>query len=67
MININEKYIFNGTKGKKEVVVLDSITKMGSSIKNDALQSMDLSLNTYYKIIYLDKEIWVTSNFLTKE
>ena len=67
MFNINDKCIFNGTKGKKEVVILDKVTRMGSSIQNDALQSMDLSLNTYYKINYFNQEIWVTMNFLSKE
>ena len=65
MLNINDKCIFEGTKGKQEVVVLDRVQRMGPSIKNDNLQTMDLSLNTYYKINYLGKDIWVSENFLT--
>ena len=63
-MNINDKCIYLGTKGEANVVILDKVTKLGPSIQNDALQTMDLSMNTYYKIMYLDKEIWVTSNFL---
>ena len=65
-MNINDKCIYLGTKGEANVVILDKVTKLGPSIQNDALQTMDLSRNTYYKIMYLDKEIWVTSNFLKK-
>jgi len=65
-MNINDKCIYLGTKGEANVVILDKVTKLGPSIQNDALQTMDLSMNTYYKIMYLDKEIWVTSNFLKK-
>ena len=65
-MNINDKCVYLGTKGEANVVILDKVTKLGPSIQNDALQTMDLSMNTYYKIMYLDKEIWVTSNFLKK-
>ena len=65
-MNINDKCVYLGTKGEVTVVILDKVTKLGPSIQNDALQTMDLSMNTYYKIMYLDKEIWVTSNFLKK-
>ena len=67
MIEINDKYIFNGSKGKEEVVILAKVTRMGPSIQSDSLQTMDLSLTTYYKINYFGKEIWVTANFLSKE
>ncbi len=65
-MNINDKCIYNGTKGKEECVILDKETKFGPSIQNDALQTMDLQLTTYYKIIYQNKEIWVSENFLVK-
>ena len=65
-MNINDKCVYLGTKGEANVVILDKVTKLGPSIQNDALQTLDLSMNTYYKIMYLDKEIWVTSNFLKK-
>lgn len=65
-MNIHDRCIFNGTKGEVNCIILDKVTKMGPSIQNDALQTMDLTLNTYYKIMYYDKEIWVTSNFLKK-
>ena len=63
-MEINDRCFFYGTKGTKECFIIDKTTKLGPSIQNDALQTMDLSLNTYYKIEYLGKEIWVTSNFL---
>ena len=63
-MEINDKCIFYGTKGIKECVILDKETKFGSSIQNDSQQTMDLSLNTYYKIEYFGKEIWVSGNFL---
>ena len=66
-MEINDKCIFKGTKGDSQCVILDKITKYGPSIQNDELQTMDLSLNTYYKIKYNDKEIWVTRGFLVEE
>lgn len=63
-MEINDKCLFYGTKGTKECIILDKETKLGSSIQNDAQQTMDLSLNTYYKIEYFGKEIWVSGNFL---
>ena len=65
-MNINDKCIYLGTKGEVIVVILDKVTKLGPSIQNDGLQTMDLKLNTYYKIIYFNEEIWVTENFLKK-
>ena len=65
-MKINDKCIFYGTKGNKECVILDKKTELGSSIKNDALQSMDLKFTTYYKINYLNEDIWVTEGFLSK-
>lgn len=67
MLNVNDVCIFNGTKGKERVVILDKKSRMGASIQNDSMQTMDLSLNTYYKINYFGNEIWVTENFLNKE
>lgn len=63
-MEINDKCLFYGSKGIKECVVLDKVTQMGPSIQNDTMQTMDLSLNTYYKIEYNDNIIWVTKNFL---
>lgn len=65
-MDINDKCIFHGTKGDKECIILDKKIELGSSIKNDALQSMDLKLTTYYKINYYDKYIWVSEGFLSK-
>ena len=65
-MNINDKCLFYGTKGNKECIILDKKNELGSSIKNDALQSMDLVLTTYYKIEYLNEYIWVTEGFLSK-
>ena len=65
-MNINDKCIFISSKGEVECVILDKIVKMGASIQNDAYQTMDYSLNTYYKIHFNDKEIWVTGNFIKK-
>jgi len=66
-MKINDKCIFKGTKGDCECIILDKIIKMGPSIQNDELQTMDLRENTYYKIVYNNKEIWVTGNFLIKK
>lgn len=65
-MNINDKCIYLGTKGESLCTILEINTKMGPSIQNDSLQTMDYSLNTYYKIIYNNQEIWVTKNFLKK-
>ena len=63
-MEINDKCLFYGTKGTVECIILDKETKMGPSILNDAQQTMDLSLTTYYQIEYFGKKIWVSGNFL---
>ena len=65
-MQINDKCMYYGTQGNEECVILDKKTEYGSSIQNDAMQTMDYTLTTYFKIKYKDKEVWVSGNFLTK-
>ena len=63
-MNIGDICIFKGTKGDLNCEILDIKEEYGSSIKNDAMKTMDLVLTTYYKINYFNQDIWVTGGFL---
>ena len=65
-MNINDKckYIVKDTE--YDCVILDKKEEFGPSIKNHLLQTMDLSKNVYFKIIFNNEEVWVTANFLKK-
>ena len=64
-MKIGDKCLFLGSKGDAKVIILDIKEEYGSSIKNDAMQTMDLVLTKYFKINYFDQEIWVTRGFLS--
>ena len=63
-MKIGDYCIFNGTKGPVKCEILDIKQEFGPSIKNDALETMDLKFNTYYKVEYFSEVIWVSAGFL---